>query len=182
MRTLIILVLVLALCGTAVAKDSSLSVGAGAYAVVFDYDVEGVDATQYQGYAVTGTMALGPSSAVRGDLYFTKHEEHDELSLNGFDAQFLLGSNLTGAGFKVYLLGGYWSESFERDDSVKSDSSNDFSGWMAGVGLGINWESASLDAWAALRQTDPYTDEDAKSADESDLRVGCASVALTLRF
>ena len=182
-RTLSLFVLVLALCGTAAAQGSDLSVGVGAYAVMFDWDAEGAEAFKYQGYTLTGTMALGPSSAIRGDLYFLKHEDHDEWKLEGFDAQFLLGSNLNRLGGKIYLLGGYWSESFEHESSTaKSDDDNDRSGLMAGLGLGYNWRSASLDVWAAWRDDGAYTDDSDKTTEEPSLTVGCGAVALTLRF
>lgn len=178
-RIIGVLVLMLVLCGAAAAQ-SNLSVGAGVYAIMFDYQ-EPIKDFNYQGYTVTGTLALGPSSAVRGNLYFTEHEDYEQLTLNGFDAQFLLGSNLNKLGFKVYLLGGYWSETYEVDSAVKSDDGHDFSGLMAGFGLGYNWRSATLDLWGAWRQEDDYVDGASKS-ETVDLTVGSGALSFGIRF
>ncbi|MBC8426744.1 hypothetical protein H8E07_21740, partial [bacterium] len=138
-RTTILLLILVLTAGTALAQATpkQLSAGAGAYVVsskTGDHDRENME-----GYAFTGSMLLGPGSAVRGHLYFTKPEEDDagDYELNGFDAQFLLGSNLNRLGFKMYALGGYWKETFKASTSTKTSSADsDFSGFMAGLGLG----------------------------------------------
>ena len=185
LRTLSIFMILLLAAGTVMAQSTTknISAGAGVYVNVWEEDDE---KDNFEGYAFTASFALSPGAAVRGHLYFTKHEDEDDVSLDGYDAQLMLGSNLVREGFKIYALGGYWSESLEIDASALSKSSasveSDFSGLMAGLGIGYNWESATLDFWVAWKDPGEYKDLIEDAGGESDVTMGAGAITFGLRF
>lgn len=186
LRTTFLLLILILTAGAALAQPMLKSFSAGAGAYVVTSKVEGSERENMQGYAFTGAVALGPGSAIRGHLYFTEPEDKDagDFELNGFDAQFLLGSNLGRIGFKMYALGGYWSETMKAGSSSKSsDNEADFSGFMAGLGLGYNWPAAALDLWVAWRDPGDYKDRfEEATGIEPDVSMGAGALTFCLRF
>ncbi len=182
-RTIVLLLILTLAAGAALAQATpkNMTAGAGVYVVTTS---DGDDDESMEGYALTGTMALGPGSAVRGHLYFTTHEENDDLKLDGFDGQFLLGSNLNRLGFKMYALGGYWKETLKLDTTTKTTSPElDFAGFMAGLGIGYNWPSAALDFWVAWRDPGEYKDYmEGLTGVEPDISMGAGALSFGLRF
>ncbi len=180
--SLCLVLFLIAGAGAAQAATKKLTAGAGVYVVTTEEDDE---RENMEGHAFTAAMALGPGSAVRGHLYFTKHEDNDAYELEGFDAQFMLGSNLNRTGFKIYVLGGYWQEtmSVEGTSAKPSLAEVDFSGYMAGLGIGYNWPSAALDFWAAWRDPSEYKDYyKGLFGEEPDINMGAGALTFGLRF
>jgi len=182
LRTTILLLILILTAGAALAQAApkNITAGAGVYVVTLRDDGED---SSFEGYAITGSMALGPGSAIRGHLYFTEHEDESNLKLNGFDAQFLLGSNLNRLGFKIYALGGYWKETLKVESTTKTTANEkDFAGFMAGLGIGYNWSSAALDFWVAWRQPDEWREFSTIGTVEPDFNMGAGALTFGLRF
>lgn len=185
-RTTILLLILILTAGTAMAQYAPKQISAGAGVYVVTSKTGDHERDNMVGHAFTAAMTLGPGSAVRGHLYFTKPEEEDagDFKLDGYDAQFLLGSNLNRKGGKIYVLGGYWSETMKEDSSSKTQSAElDFSGFMAGLGIGYNWPSATLDLWVAWRDPADYKDiAQTVTGVEPDIEMGAGALTFALRF
>ncbi len=182
-RILCLSLILILLAGSALAQGAQKSsyAGVGAYSVLFMYDTGDMDET-YGGYAITGGHAFSSNFAARGHLYFTTHENEDDLEINGYDIQAMLGGNLAGQGFKYYLLGGYFTESMEVSVGSVSASA-DFSGMLFGFGLGYTWESVTLDWWGSVRNSSDWDDLlDAVSAETLDYQHGAGGLSLGFRF
>ena len=182
-RTTILLLTLILTAGTALAQATpkNITAGAGVYVVTTSDDDE---RDSMEGYAITGAMALGPGSAIRGHLSFTEHEDNSNLKLEGFDGQFLLGSNLNRLGFKIYALGGYFSETLKLESTSKTTANEaDFAGFMAGLGIGYNWPSAALDFWVAWRDPGEYKEYyEGLFGVEPDINMGAGALTFGIRF
>ncbi len=157
------------------ARKAYSLVGIGTYAAVVDNPSPFADDKLY-GFSLTGTLGLGPSLAVRGNLYFTEHDDVSGLDNNGLDAQLLFGGGMNRYGFKYYGIVGLFSETWDS-----GAAEHDFSGLELGFGIGYDWRRISLDWWGVWRDPGDYEDL-VRSATGVAVDLNAASGALMLTF
>ncbi len=181
MRTIItLLIATILISGVSMAQEIKPgAVSIGSYVIIWEED--GLS-DSFGGLSLGGSYAFSSSMAVRGAAYATEHEDTSMLKINGFEAQFLLGSNLDRVGFRWFGLGGFYKDTFEVE-VLGVSASHDFSGLMVGGGLGYNWEKVVLDFSLAWRQADDYKDyvEDVSEA-ETDVVMSSGSLSIGFRF
>ena len=82
--------------------------------------------------------------------------EHDTVSAidsTGYDLLAYYGTGLASQGFKAYIGGGLFKDTWEAIGFNKS-----FSGLQLGGGLGYNWDSISLELVLNIRDSSDYED------------------------
>ena len=133
-------------------KKFSLGVGSYALTVAYENPVVGSD-DEFGGLGLVGTYAFTDSFAIRGEYYSLGHDQVSSLKARGFDLVGHIGTRLATQGFKAYVGGGLFSETWEFFSAEE-----DFSGLQFNGGIGYNWESVSLDFVLGIRDPSDYED------------------------
>jgi len=128
---------------------------------------------RYPGGAVGYQRALGDHLAVRLTGYALRYEYNDQETFDGYDVQLLLTTNARRSGFKLYLGGAYFSETYAAPSLGVKER---FSGGGLVLGLGYNWRRMSLDWYGVGRFAEAYR------LSPQEYAVGAGSLALGLRF
>ena len=153
--------------------EKNWSVGIGTYATSFGADDGyGDDTTTFSGYNFTSTYAFSDNFAVRAGYYTLEHEDFSNLESSGFDLVAYYGTGLATAGFKAYIGGGLYTDTF----SVSSYE-EDFSGAQLNGGLGYNWNVVALDFIMGVRSTGDYEEDS-----NEDITAVSASLVVSVRF
>lgn len=116
---------------------------------------------------------MGDHLAVRFTGYTVSYEYDDQETFDGYDLQLLLTTNARRTGFKFYLGGAYFMETYAYPPLAVEER---FSGGGLVLGLGYHWRRVSLDWYGVGRAAEDYR------LSGQDYAVGTGSLALGLRF
>jgi hypothetical protein len=89
----------------------------------------------------------------KGAYYSTEHDDFSDLEADGFDLALYLGTGLASKGFKAYVGGGIFNETWELFGAEE-----DFSGIQVTGGIGYNWDNIALDFIVGIRDPSDYED------------------------
>ena len=166
----IILALLLPLNSHAENQEKKINVGVGYYVLNVDYD-SGFE-HDLDGFAIAATYAFSDQFAVRGVFYDLDHTDFP-VDATGADLVAYYGTGLATKGFKAYIGGGFFFETWDV-----SGPEADFSGFQINGGLGYNWDDISFDYIIGIR--DPGESEDFNSNIGATVLTG--SLMLSVRF
>jgi len=150
----VLLVLLVSLSSLNVQADTALkkfNIGIGSYALVVGYDNDFLENDELSGFGLSGTYAFTDQFAIRGIYYSLDHDDVSGLDNNGIDLLGYFGTGLATHGFKAYIGGGIFNETWKL-----SSVEEDFSGLQINGGLGYNWDVVALDFVLAIRDPGDY--------------------------
>ncbi len=107
----------------------------------------------YRGGTLGYERALGDHWAVRFAGYTASYEFNDQETFDGYDVQLLLTTNARRTGFKFYLGGAYFTETYAVPPLAVEER---FSGGGLVLGLGYNWRRVSLEWYGVGRMAEDY--------------------------
>ncbi len=176
----------LSLSSAAMAEDDDKGekihqIGLASYAIDVVVDNYTNDPYAYDGGAIFYTGAISDSLALRLGAYGVVYDKNSDESITGTEVSLLIGSGLRSEGFKAYVgLGQYketvnWSNSYGV--SVESD---EFSGFLFTLGLGLNIGPIALDASMSARDMTEY--EDARGTAAESITAVSTAIIASVRF
>ncbi len=151
MFALLVLLVFLSSSAQADNGQKKFNIGIGSYALVVGYDDGSFKDDELSGFGLSGTYAFTDHFAIRGIYYSLEHDDVSGLDNKGIDLVGYFGTGLATHGFKAYIGGGVFSETWEF--SVVEE---DFSGLQINGGLGYNWDVVALDFVLAIRDPGDY--------------------------
>ncbi|TKB47152.1 outer membrane beta-barrel protein [Thalassotalea mangrovi] len=145
------------------------SVGIGSYALIVSADESGYEDDEFSGFQLNAAYAFSDMVAGKFTYYNTEHDDWSDLENNGFDLVGYFGTGLLNEGFKAYIGGGVYRETWEV-----SSFDETFSGFQLNGGIGYHWPSVTLDLTLGIRSTGEYEDfaEIDTTAMSSSLSIG----------
>jgi hypothetical protein len=169
---LTVAVLVMLMAVPAIARPRTGTLGVGTYVVQFDSNGY---KDNFIGLGFSASTAISRNMVVRGVIYATEHEDMDDFTAVGVDAQLLFGKNLIRPGFKLYAGLDYFMETLELDLGEWGSDEEDYSGLGLILGLGYNFRNMSIDWYGCARNPDAYDGFDLDT-------VGAGSLMISMRF
>lgn len=154
------------------AQAKNFSLGFGTYALVVAYDNNNYTNDELAGLSVSAGYAITDKFGLRATYYTLDHNDIAALDDTGYDLVGYIGGGLQSRGFKAYVGGGVFHESW--DYGGVSDS---YGGLQISGGLGYNWDSLALDLVGAVREPGDYEKALLRNTGQS-VNAGTASAAL----
>lgn len=151
--------------------EKKFNIGIGTYALTISYPSFIDD--EFSGLGLAASYAFTDRFAIRGEYYSLEHDQLSALEVSGTDLVVYFGTGLATQGFKAYIGGGLFNETWEI-----SGFEEDFSGLQINGGFGYNWNVIALDLVLGIR--DPSDYEDFLST--PDVTAVSGSLILSARF
>jgi hypothetical protein len=154
------------------------NVGVGTYATTVNIDGDYSDEDiEFDGLNISASYAFSDKMAIRANYFSLEDTDFSELESSGFDLLAYYGTGLATRGFKAYIGGGFfndtWSGNYEDEK---------FSGIQLSGGIGYNWDVVSLELMFGVRSASDYADFVAKNGGEGDIIAVSSSLILSARF
>jgi hypothetical protein len=136
-------------------QEKKFTIGLGTYAlnVSFDNAPAGTPDDKAYGAGISVSYAFTDNFSIRGEYYSLEHDQFSFLDISGIDVVAYFGTNLASQGFKAYIGGGFFSETWEGG-IIELDAS----GLQLNGGIGYNWSSVALDLVVGIRDPSDYED------------------------
>jgi hypothetical protein len=152
------------------------------YASVIGNDISGVGDDDLSGFGLSllGVFTDNDSVQVAGRMTYAKLEHDDFSSIDSdvLEISVLAGQRLDRNGFKWYVGGGFFTDSWSFPGG-----SERFSGLQLTGGLGYNWSVVALDFWISIRDASDYESFiEAGFGSNVDASAVGGGLALGLRF
>ena len=160
-------------------QEKKFNIGIGTYALVIAYDnsLAGND-DELGGFGLSALYAFTDQFAIRGEYYSLEHDDLSSLDVTGIDLVAYFGTGLATHGFKMYIGGGLFSETWEL-----SGHEEDFSGIQLNGGIGYNWDVVALDFVLGIRDPSDYEEFILRvSSISTDAVAVSGSLLLSARF
>lgn len=132
--------------------EKPFNIGIGTYALTVAYDNLFLD-DDFSGFGISAQYAFNDNFAVRGEYYSTDHDDLQGIDNTGVDIVGYFGTGLASHGFKAYIGGGLFSETWDF-----SGFEEDFDGLQLNGGIGYNWDILALDLVLGIRDASDYED------------------------
>lgn len=129
------------------------NIGIGTYATTISYDKDFAKDDDLSGGSLSLAYAVSDSVALRGTFFSQEHDDTSDLESKGFDLLAYLGVNLATHGFKAYVGGGYFRDTWELGPFEET-----FDGLQLSGGIGYNWDYVALDFILGIRDASDYED------------------------
>lgn len=133
--------------------EKKFNVGIGTYALKIAYDDPYVLDDDLSGIGVSLLYAVSDQFALRGEYYILDHDDVSGLDDTGIDLVAYFGTGLATHGFKAYIGGGIFNETWELLGYEES-----FNGLQINGGIGYNWDVVALDFVLGIRDPSDYED------------------------
>ena len=132
--------------------EKKFNIGIGTYAltIVYDNSLVGSD-DNLSGFGLSALYAFTDQFAIRGEYYSLDHDDDSNVDATGIDLVGYIGTGLATRGFKAYVGGGIFSETWESPFR-----SEDFGGLQLNGGIGYNWDVVALDFVLGIRDAGDY--------------------------
>ena len=130
--------------------EKPYSVSIGLYAENISSNTFSDDAG-FSGYALAMGQVFQDNLDGRITVYSSENDNLSSLDSRGYDIVLHYGTGLASQGFKAYIGGGYFKDTWELSDFRES-----FSGLQISGGVGYNWNLISLDFVLAIRDPNDY--------------------------
>ena len=105
----------------------------------------------FSGYALAIGQVFLDNFDGRITVYSLDHDDFSSFDSEGYDMVLHWGTGLASQGFKAYIGGGYFKETWEFIGIKES-----FEGLQVNGGIGYNWNHIALDFILSLRDPDDY--------------------------
>ncbi|TWX57031.1 hypothetical protein [Colwellia hornerae] len=154
------------------------SVGVGSYASTVNVDGKyGDEDIEFDGLNFSASYAFSDNTAIRASYFSLEYTDSSELESNGLDVAAYYGTGLASQGFKAYIGGGFFNDTWSSQNQDEK-----FSGIQLSGGFGYNWDVISLELMVGIRAADDYADFIANSGCEGEVVAVSSSLLLSLRF
>ena len=153
------------------------TVGVGTYALVVANDNSYYDDDELAGFGVSAMYSFYDNFAVKGQYYSLEHDDFSSLEDTGFDFVGYFGTGLATEGFKAYIGGGLFNESWKMTGFSKG-----FSGLQLNGGIGYSWEVVAIDLVLGMRDAGDYKDFAASQGISLDPSAVSSSLTISARF
>jgi hypothetical protein len=147
------LITLLSLDAKAEGVEKKFNVGIGTYALKVAYDGPYLLDDDLSGIGISVSYAFSDQFALRGEYYTLDHDDISALDDTGIDLVIYFGTGLATHGFKAYIGGGIFNETWEL-----LGYEEDFSGLQINGGIGYNWDPVALDFVLGIRDSSDYED------------------------
>lgn len=147
------LIMLLSLNTKAEDLEKKFNVGLGTYALKIAYDDVNALDDDLSGFSISVLYAVSDQFALRGQYYLLEHDDVSSLDDTGIDLVAYFGTGLATHGFKAYIGGGLFNETWELSGFEES-----FSGLQINGGIGYNWDVVALDFVLGIRDPSDYED------------------------
>ncbi len=147
------LITLLSLDANSEGLDKKFNVGIGTYALKVAYDDPYALDDDLSGIGISILYAISDQFALRGEYFSLDHDDISALDDTGIDLVIYFGTGFATQGFKAYIGGGIFNETWEL-----SGYEEDFSGLQINGGIGYNWEPVALDFVLGIRDSRDYED------------------------
>ncbi len=156
--------------------EKKFNIGIGTYALTISYPSFVDD--EFFGLGLAASYAFTDRFAIRGEYYSLEHDQLSALEVSGTDLGVYFGTGLATQGFKGYIGGGLFNETWEI-----SGFKEDFSGLQINGGFGYNWNVIALDLVLGIRDPSDYEDFIFRSLGvTTDATAVSGSLILSARF
>jgi len=138
--------------------EKPYSVSVGVYQGKFSISSLPID-LDFSGYSLSIGQVFSDNFAGRFTYYSTDWDEFSGLDSDGVDIVLHWGTGLASKGFKAYIGGGWFKDTWEVTANLSGTpvtGKESFSGLQISGGIGYNWESIALDLVLAVRDPDDY--------------------------
>jgi hypothetical protein len=105
----------------------------------------------FSGYSLSMGQVFLDNFDGRITLFSTDNDDLSSLESQGYEIVLHWGTGLASKGFKAYIGGGFFQDTWEVGTDKES-----FSGLQINGGIGYNWEHVALDFVLAVRDPDDY--------------------------
>ena len=105
----------------------------------------------FSGYALAIGQVFLDNFDGRITVYSLDHDDFSSFDSDGYDMVLHWGTGLASQGFKAYIGGGYFKETWEFIGIKES-----FEGLQVDGGIGYNWNHIALDFIISFRDPDDY--------------------------
>jgi hypothetical protein len=158
--------------------EKKFTVGIGTYALNIAYDnaPAGSD-DELSGFGLSASYAFADVFGIRGELYSLNHDDFSNIDDSGIDIVAYIGTNLAKQGFKAYIGGGLFNETWKFGPTEE-----DFNGLQLSGGIGYNWDVVALDFVLGIRDPSDYEDLLQSIGISTDAAAASGSLILSGRF
>lgn len=171
-----LIILLTSLNTHALENEKRFSAGIGTYALNLSYNNASDD--EFSGFGLSAVYAFTDQFAIRGEYYSLEHDQLSTLDVSGIDLVAYLGTGLATQGFKAYIGGGLFNETWEIGFFEEK-----FSGLQINGGIGYNWDAVALDFVLGIRDSGDYEDFIFRSLSvTTDATAVSGSLILSARF
>jgi len=154
------------------------NVGIGSYATTVNVDSNNRDKEiEFDGLNFSTGYAFSDKMAIRATYFSLEHTDDSELKSSGIDLTVYYGTGLASYGFKTYIGGGIFNDTWSGQGEDKS-----FSGILLSGGIGYSWDAVSLELMAGIKAADDYTDFIEDAGGKGDVVAISSSLLLSVRF
>ena len=133
-----------------VEPEKPFSVSIGLYNEKISYGAISAD-DEFSGYALALGQVFLDNFDGRITVYSLDHDDFSSWDSDGYDLVLHWGTGLASQGFKAYIGGGFFKETWEMAGTKQS-----FSGLQVNGGIGYNWNHIALDFILSFRDPDDY--------------------------
>jgi len=144
---------IMSLNAKAEGEEKKFNIGIGTYALKIAYDDAFLVDDDLSGVGITASYAFTDHFAIRGGYYSLDHDDFSAIDDTGIDLVAYFGTGLATHGFKAYIGGGIFNETWKL-----SVFEEDFSGLQINGGIGYNWNVVALDFVLGIRDPGDYED------------------------
>jgi hypothetical protein len=159
-------------------QEKKFNLGIGTYALTVVYSDSLLGDDDLSGFGLNAMYAFTDSFAIRGEYYSLDHDDSSSIEATGIDLVAYIGTGLATQGFKAYIGGGLFSETWESPTQTE-----DFGGLQLNGGIGYNWDVLALDFVLGIRDASDYEEFIQKNLFVStDAAAVSGSLILSARF
>lgn len=154
------------------------SVGIGSYAAIVGVDSNyGDEDIEFDGLNISTSYAFSDNMAIRVNYFSLEHTDYSELDSSGFDILAYYGTGLATHGFKAYIGGGLFNDTWSGRNNDET-----FSGIQINGGVGYNWDVVSLELMLGVRSASDYADFVEDGGGEGEVVAVSSSLLFSVRF
>ena len=158
--------------------EKSWNIGLGSYANTINIDSSYRDEDiEFSGLTITGSYSFSDNVAVRASYFSLENDDISAIESKGLDLVAYYGTGLATNGFKAYVGGGVYTDTWSAfgDDE-------DFSGFQINGGIGYNWSPVAIDLVLGVRSASDYADLIEDGGGEGEVMAVSASLLVSARF
>jgi len=163
---------------TSTPSEKNWNVGIGSYASTIGVDGSYRDEDiEFSGLNFTGSYNFSDNFAIRASYFSLENDDFSALESKGLDLVAYYGTGLATNGFKAYVGGGLYSDTWSAQGEEE-----DFSGFQINGGIGYNWSPVALDLVLGIRSAGDYADLIEDGGGSGEVVAVSASLLVSARF
>jgi hypothetical protein len=154
------------------------NVGVGTYSTTVSIDNDYSDEDiEFDGLNISASYAFSDKMAMRVNYFSLENTDFSEVEASGIDLLAYYGTGLATRGFKAYIGGGFFNDTWSGNYEDET-----FSGIQLSGGFGYNWDVVSLELIVGIRAAGDYADFIEDAGGQGDVIAVSSSLLLSARF